>query len=73
METRETIGSIVGFYVPYLCGVFDTVVKCKDFGYACDEQVEIEEVVMSITRDAWAAGEKAQKGRMQREEVLGSA
>jgi len=73
MSGQETIGEIVAFYVPYLCGTFDIVAKCQDWGFAVDHKVEIEETVMSIARDAWAAGQKSVRERVQRESVLGSA
>ena len=64
---------IVEFYVPYLCGVLDTLVKTQRYEYAVDHQKEIEETVWSIVKDAWAGGQKSQKEFMEHDQVLGPA
>lgn len=63
---------IVAFYVPYLCGVLDTLVKTQAHEYAVDHRKEIEETVWSIVKDAWAGGQKSQKEFMENGQVLGS-
>lgn len=50
-QASDTYDEVVEFYVPYLCGVLDTLTEFKTALYAGDVKKVIKETVESILRD----------------------